>query len=42
MRAYFGWSDRGAVLTPVQAGYTRWTEDALGDVAAAVEELFSV
>ena len=35
-----GWSDRGAVLTPVQAGYTHWTEDALAEVAAAVEGLF--
>ena len=40
VRAYMGWSDRGAVLSPVQAGYTHWTDDALRDVADAVERLF--
>jgi integrase len=44
VRAYMGWSDSGfqPVLTPVQAGYTRWPPEHLRDLLPKIEAIFNV
>lgn len=43
VRAYMGWSDNvfQPVLTPVQAGYTRWPPEHLRDLLPAIDKILS-
>jgi integrase len=43
VRAYMGWSDNvfQPILTPVQAGYTRWPPEHLRDLVPAIDKIFS-
>ena len=44
VRAYMGWSDNmfQPILTPVQAGYTRWPPEHLRDQVKVIDQLFNV
>ena len=42
VRAFMGWSDNvfHPVLTPVQAGYTRWPPEHLRDLIPQIDKIF--